>query len=404
VGTFNTGALTTFAMLTAFANGCTAMTGVEAVSNGVPAFKQPESRNAARTLVLMAVLAITMFSGISLLAYHFTIVPSDTETVTSQLARGIFGGRNAFYYAVQAATTMILVLAANTAFADFPRLSSVVARDRFMPRQFMNQGDKLAFSNGIVALSVAAAALIVIFDGDPHLLIPLYMIGVFLSFTLSQTGMVVRWRRLRTPGWQVQAAINGVGAVATFVVLIIVAMTKAVEGAWVVMLLIPILVLVFRQTKAHYDNVARQLSTNGETANLSPLGNIVVVPIAGVHRAVLAALRYAASVSNDVRAVYVNVNPEALAQLKRDWPLQAPHVKLVVLQSPYRSMTEPLLDYIDRVDRGAAGEFVTVVLPEFVVRHWWQHLLHNQSALALKASLLFRPNVVTTSVPFHLKE
>lgn len=404
VSTFNTGTLTTFAFLTAFANGCTAMTGVEAVSNGVPAFKEPESRNAARTLTLMAILAITMFVGISVLAYHFSIVPSDTETVTSQLARGIFGGRNVWYYLLQAATMMILVLAANTAFADFPRLSSVVARDRFMPRQFMNQGDKLAFSNGIVALSVAAAALIVIFNGDPHLLIPLYMIGVFISFTLSQAGMVIRWRRLRTAGWQTQALINGVGAVATLVVLIIVGVTKAVEGAWVVMLLIPILVVVFRLTKVHYDNVARQLSMKGADIDLSPRGNIVIVPIGGVHRAVMSALRYASSTSSDVRAVYVNVNPDSLAQLKRDWPVWGSEVKLVVLQSPYRSMTEPLLEYIDRMEKEHPDDYVTVVLPEFVVKHWWHHLLHNQSAFALKASLLFRPRVVTTSVPFHLAE
>ena len=404
VPTFNTGLVTTFALLTAFANGCTAMTGVEAVSNGVPAFKEPESRNAARTLVLMAALAITMFAGISVLAYHFSIIPSDTETVTSQLARGIFGGRNVFYYAIQASTMLILVLAANTAYADFPRLASVVARDRFMPRQFMNQGDKLAFSNGIVALSVAAGVLIVIFDGDPHLLIPLYMIGVFLSFTLSQFGMFLRWRRLRTPGWQTQALINGVGAIATGVVLVIVAITKAVEGAWVVMLLIPVLVIVFRQTKVHYDNVARQLSLAQIAVDTTPHGNIVVVPIGGVHRAVVEALRYASALSDDVRAVYVNVNPASLAQLKKDWPVWGSHVKLVVLQSPYRSMTEPLLDYIDRMEKEHPDDYITVVLPEFVVKHWWHHLLHNQSAMVLKAALLFRPRVVTTSVPFHLTE
>lgn len=402
VATFNTGTITLFALLTAFANGCTAMTGVEAVSNGVPAFKEPEAKNASATLVLMAALAITMFAGISVLAYHFSIVPSDTETVTSQLARGIFGGRNVLYYVTQAATMMILVLAANTAFADFPRLASVVARDRFMPRQFMNQGDKLAFSNGIVALSVAAAGLIIIFDGDPHLLIPLYMIGVFLSFTLSQAGMFIRWRRLRTPGWQAKAMLNGIGAVATGVVLVIVAITKSAEGAWVVLLLIPVLVVVFKQTKVHYDNVARQLSLTGVAVDTTPRRHIVIVPIGGVHRAVLEALRYASALSRDVRAVYVNVNTESLAALKRDWPTWGSNVKLVVLQSPYRSMTEPLLEYVDRMQKEHADDYITVVLPEFVVKHWWHHLLHNQSALTLKAALLFRPRVVTTSVPFHL--
>jgi amino acid transporter len=402
LATYGTGMLTAFALLTAFANGCTAMTGVEAVSDGVPAFREPESKHAAKTLVLMAILAITMFVGISVLAYHFTIVPSEKETVVSQLARGIFGGRNAFYYTIQAATMMILVLAANTAFADFPRLASIVARDRYMPRQFMNQGDKLAFSNGIIALAAAAAVLIVIFGGDPHLLIPLYMIGVFLSFTLSQTGMFLRWRRLRTPGWHISATINGIGALVTGIVLVIVAITKGVEGAWIVMILIPLLVLLFRETKVHYDNVADQLSLQGMAVDTTPHGHTVIVPIGGVHRAVIEALRYATALSKDVRAVYVNVNPESLAALKRDWPAWGSHVKLVVLQSPYRSLNEPLLEYIERIETERPDDFITVVLPEFVPRRWWHHLLHNQSALVLKTTLLFKKRVICTSVPFQL--
>lgn len=401
--TFDTGAITLFVLLSAFANGCTAMTGVEAVSDGVPAFKAPAARTATRTLGLMAVLAITMFTGISYLAHAYQIVPSETETVVSQIARGVFGGRNVFYYIVQGATMLILVLAANTAFADFPRLASIVARDRYMPRQFMNQGDKLAFSNGIVALSVAAGFLCVVFGGDPHALIPLYMIGVFLSFTLSQTGMFLRARRLREPGWRTSATISGIGGVVTFCVLIVVAVTKGLDGAWIVVVLIPVLSLVFRTTRTHYDSVAAQLSLTGMEVDTTPHGHIVIVPIGGVHRAVLEALRYASSLATDVRAVYVNVNPESLVALKRDWPQWGAHVKLVVLQSPYRSMTEPLLDYIDRVERENPEDYITVVLPEFVVKHWWHHLLHNQSAFTLKAALLFRPRVVTTSVPFHLK-
>ncbi len=406
IATYGTGigTLTAFAFLTAFANGCTAMTGVEAVSDGVPAFKEPESAHAARTLLLMAVLAVTMFVGISVLAYHFSIVPSARETVVSQLARGIFGGRNALYYTVQAATMLILVLAANTAFADFPRLASIVARDRYMPRQFMNQGDKLAFSNGIVALAAAAAVLIAVFGGDPHLLIPLYMIGVFLSFTLSQTGMFLRWRRLRTPGWQISAAINGIGAVVTGIVLVIVAITKGFEGAWIVMILIPLLVVLFRETKVHYDNVADQLSLTGMQVDTTPRGHTVIVPIGGVHRAVIEALRYATALSKDVRAVYVNVNPESLAALKRDWPAWGSHVKLVVLQSPYRSLNEPLLDYIERIENEHPDDYITVVLPEFVPKRWWHHLLHNQSALVLKTALLFKRRVICTSVPFQLSK
>ena len=402
--TLGASSITLFVLLSAFANGCTAMTGVEAVSDGVPAFKAPAARTATRTLGLMAVLAITMFTGISYLAHAYQVVPSETETVVSQIARGVFGGRNVFYYVVQGATMLILVLAANTAFADFPRLASIVARDRYMPRQFMNLGDKLSFSNGIVALSVAAGFLCVVFGGDPHALIPLYMIGVFLSFTLSQTGMFLRARRMREAGWRTSAAISGFGACVTFVVLIVVAVTKGLDGAWIVVVLIPVLSMVFRTTRSHYDSVASQLSLTGLEVDTTPHGHIVIVPIGGVHRAVIEALRYASSLAKDVRAVYVNVNPESLVALKRDWPQWGSHVKLVVLQSPYRSMSEPLLDYIDRLEREHPEDYITVVLPEFVVKHWWHHLLHNQSAFTLKAALLFRPRVVTTSVPFHLKQ
>jgi amino acid transporter len=402
--TFNTGALGMFVLLTAFANGCTALTGVEAVADGVPLFKEPPARNAARTLVLMAGLGVTMFIGLTFLAHAYQVIPSETETVVSQLARGVFGGRNVFYYAVQAATMLILILAANTAFAGFPTLASIVARDRYMPRQFANLGDKLAFSNGIVALSLGAATLIILFGGDQHRLIPLYMIGVFLSFTLSQTSMVLRTTRLREAGWQISAAISGFGALLTFLVLIIVTITKTLEGAWIVLVLIPILVTVFKLTRSHYESVAQQLSLTNLDVDTTPHGHIVIVPIGGVHRAVIEALRYASALAKDVRAVYVNVNPESLVQLKKDWPVWGSHVKLVVLQSPYRSMTEPLLDYIDRMEKEHPDDYITVVLPEFVVKHWWHHLLHNQSALTLKAALLFRPRVVTTSVPFHLTQ
>jgi len=299
---------------------------------------------------------------------------------------------------------LILILAANTAFAGFPTLASIVARDRYMPRQFANLGDKLAFSNGIVALSLGAATLIIAFGGDQHRLIPLYMIGVFLSFTLSQTSMVLRTVRLKEPGWTMSAAVSGFGALLTMVVLVIVTMTKTLEGAWIVIALIPVLVTVFKLTRTHYESVGEQLSLANVEVDTTPHGHIVIVPIGGVHRAVIEALRYASALAKDVRAVYVNVNPESLVQLKKDWPVWGSHVKLVVLQSPYRSMTEPLLDYIDRMEKEHPDDYINVVLPEFVVKHWWHHLLHNQSALTLKAALLFRPRVVTTSVPFHLSE
>jgi amino acid transporter len=394
--------LTLFLLLTAFANGCTAMTGVEAVSNGVPAFRPPESKNAASTMLMMAALSIAMFLGITLLAEAYRIIPSEQETVVSQLARGVFGERGPAYYAVQAATMLILVLAANTAYADFPRLASILARDRYVPRQFMNQGDRLAFSNGIVGLSVFAAILLVVFGGDTHALIPLYMIGVFVSFTLSQAGMVVHWWRLRGPGWRSSATVNGLGALVTGIVLLVVATTKAREGAWIILLLIPVNVAFFRITRRHYDGVASQLSLRG----WSPRGlrhNTVLVPISGIQRAVVEAIDYAKSLSPDVRAVYVNIDQAATDQLKSQWPQWGESVPLVVLDSPYRSLMEPLLEYIEHVYEERPDDYVTIVLPEFVPARWWHHLFHNQRALLIKGALLFKPNTVVTSVPFHLR-
>ena len=394
--------LTLFLLLTAFSNGCTAMTGVEAVSNGVPAFKPPESKNAAATMLTMAVLAITMFLGITLLSQVYQILPSERETVVSQLARAVFGGRGIAYYAVQAATMLILVLAANTAYADFPRLTSILARDRFVPRQFMNQGDRLAFSNGIVGLSVFAGILLIIFGGDTHALIPLYMIGVFVSFTLSQAGMVVHWRKEGGPGWRTSAAVNGVGALVTGIVLVVVAMTKAHEGAWIIMLLIPLNVLLFNVTRRHYDAVAAQLSMRGWSAQRRRK-NTVLVPVSGVIRPVAEALEYAKTLSDDVRAVYVAIDPAATEQLRGMWERYENGVPLVLLGSPYRSLMEPLLEYIEQIAKDRPEDYVTIVLPEFVPARWWHHLFHNQRALLIKGALLFKPNTVVTSVPFHLR-
>ncbi|HZJ32875.1 MAG TPA: APC family permease [Vicinamibacterales bacterium] len=390
-----------FMLLTAFSNGCTALTGVEAVSNGVPAFRPPESRNAAQTLIAMAVMSITMFMGITLLAHAYGIVPNDTETVVSQIARATFGGRGWPYYFVQASTMAILVLAANTAYADFPRLASILARDRFLPRQFMNQGDRLAFSNGILILSVLGGTLLVVFGGDTHSLIPLYMIGVFVSFTLSQAGMVLHWRRMRTPRWRTSAAINGFGAAVTGVVLLIVATTKAAEGAWIIILMIPVLVTIFEVTRRHYDHVATDLTLRGWCPE-PPGRHVVLVPIGGVQRAVVKALRYAQMLADDVRAVYVEIDPASTDAVRVLWPTWGQGVRLVVLDSPYRSLMEPLLEYIEHIQAEDPHGHVTVILPEFVPRRLWQHLLHNQHALLIKGALLFKPNVVVTSVPFHL--
>jgi amino acid transporter len=395
--------LTVFLLLTAFANGCTAMTGVEAVSNGVPAFHPPESKNASATLIAMATLAILMFVGITVLAHAYKVVPTAAESGISQLGRAIFGGPNILYYLLQAGTTLILVLAANTAYADFPRLASIVSRDRYLPRQFMNQGDRLAFSNGILVLSTFAAILIIAFRGDTQSLLPLYMIGVFVSFTLSQAGMVIHWRKTREAGWKTSAFINGFGALVTGIVLIIVAVTKTLEGAWIVLLLIPLIVTIFKATHRHYQHVASELTLKGYQPQ-ARLHNTVLIPIGGLQRAVVEALRYAETLSDDVRAIYVDVNSAQTEQLRRDWTAWGGRVQLVVLPSPFRSLMEPLLEYIEQAADEKANDYVTVILPEFVPARWWQHLLHNQTSLLIKGALLFRPNIVVTSVPFHLSK
>lgn len=397
--------LTTLLLLGAFSNGCAALTGIEAISNGVPAFKKPEAKNAATTLVWMAVLLTAMFLGTSLMAFLYHVHPHANETVISQFARIMFtGGLGWFYYVVQAATAAILVLAANTSFADFPRLSSLLARDRFLPRQFANRGDKLVFSNGIIILAVFSGALVVVFGGDTSRLIPLYAVGVFLSFTLSQLGMVRHWYATKSPRWKKSIVVNAVGAVATFVVLCVFIITKFVHGAWIVVVVIPLLVALFRAIHQHYLSVAKQLSIEG-LEQLHPLRHSVIVPISGLHRGVITALEYAKSISrdNNLTAVYVDFDEEATAKLREKWERWGTGVELVVLPSPYRELTRPLLKYIKRLERQEHDDVITVVLPEFIPAKWWQHMLHNQSSLLLKAALLFREGVIVTSVPYHLK-
>lgn len=449
--------LTMFLLLGAFSNGCAALTGIEAISNGVQAFKKPEARNAATTLVWMALLLTTMFLGTSIMAYLYHVHPKQSETVISQFARIMFTGPFAwFYYVVQAATAAILVLAANTAFADFPRLSSLLARDRFLPRQFANRGDRLVFSNGIVILAVFSGLLVMFFGGDTSRLIPLYAVGVFLSFTLSQSGMVVHWLRERAklrvsksdtgtlphqtaPGktdthdgpqalpdieleneeihrsyfvtdevtapsnWKKSIVINAVGAVATFIVLCVFIATKFIHGAWIVVVVIPLLVLLFKTIHNHYVMVAKQLSVDGLEA-LRPIKHRVIVPISGIHRGVVCALEYARSIAPErVEAVYVDFEEEATAKLKEKWEHWSAGIQLVVLPSPYRELTRPLIRYIHRLARQNGDDMITVVLPEFIPAKWWQHILHNQSSLLLKGSLLFKRGVIVTSVPYHLE-
>lgn len=398
-------ALTLFLILRAFASGCTALTGIEAIADGVPIFKKPEADNAGRTLLWMAGILVSMFLGITFLARQYHILPLEGETVVSQLGRQVLGNSPA-YYLLQAATALILLLAANTSFADFPRLSMWMAQDRFLPRQLANLGDRLVYVNGIGLLGLLASALVMIFGASTHRLIPLYAVGVFISFTLSQLGMVCRWLRTRTPGWRHLAAINAVGATATGVVLVVVAATKFLHGAWIILTLIPLLILGFLTIHRHYQVLAEQLSLEQEWPE--PVHrHTVIVPIAGLHRGVVKALRYAQVLGGDLHVVTVEIDPEETRHLLERFRKYFPRVSVDVLPSPYRSVIDPLVEYIDRfVDE--EDHYVTVVIPEFVPRRLWQHLLHNQTAWILRFSLRYsRPGWrgrfrIITDVPFYL--
>jgi amino acid transporter len=462
-----------FLVLRAFSSGCTALTGVEAVTDGVPAFRPPEAKNAAKVLALLGAILIAMFLGITFLAFRLHVVPFPVEgteaahrhTVVSQIAHAVFG-QTWPYYIVQAATAMILILAANTAFVDFPRLSMFLAQDRLLPRQFANVGDRLVYSNGIVFLTLLSILTVLAFGASTHHLIPLYALGVFLSFTLSQSGMVVRWWRLRPPGWQWGALISGVGAVATFVVLVIIAVTKfmagdpirvfplttllgiwaivtligfvllsmwhrwmgkwfaalstvgfalylavtkddplhALEihlGAWLVMAAIPCVVWMCFRINAHYKEVAEHL-TMERYRPVPDFSHTVLVLVGGLHRGIMPAIHYGRSLGDDVRGVYVEIEPEKTADVLQRWQKWVPDVPLVVLESPYRSLTGPLLRYIDSVERERQDDVVTVIIPEFVTTKWWTTLLHGQNGLVLKWALLFKKGVVVTNVRYYL--
>ena len=396
--------LTLFLILRAFASGCTALTGIEAIADGVPIFKPPEADNAGKTLLIMVTILSSIFLGITFLAHHFAVLPREGETVVSQIARIVFDG-SPLYYLVQFATALILLLAANTSYSDFPRLSMWMARDGFLPRQFANLGDRLVYSNGIVALGVLASLLVIFFGASTHALIPLYAVGVFISFTLSQTSMVRRWFTLRTPGWQVKAFFNGIGALATGIVLIVIAATKFIHGAWIVLALIPVLVRMFLAIRTHYDHVAEQLTV--EKRPPQPVKqHTVIVPVGDVHRGVLKAMNYAMALGGTLKPVYIDITPERTKRVKEKWQRHFPDVDLIILPSPYRSVIGPLVDFIDSHIQ-EEGHYVTVVIPEFVPAKWWHNLLHNQTAWALRVALLYRRNWqgrfrILTSVPFYL--
>jgi amino acid transporter len=394
----------TFLVLHAFASGGAVMTGIEAISDRTQAFRQPAVRNAKVTLVWLSVLLGALFLSITALSHVLGLVPQQGKTSISMLSSAVFGDSH-WFYLVQASTALILVMAANTAYADFPRLSSLLAKDRYLPRQLASLGDRLVFSNGILGLSAAAIFLLVVFKGDTHKLIPLYTVGVFLSLALSQSGMVLRHLRKRDKRWVRSLCFNALGAVTTSVVLLVIASTKFNEGAWMVVALIPVLVLLFARINAHYKAVGRELSLSEQSppAALTPIQHTVIVPISGIHRGVVDALRYAISISDDVRACYVEIDSETTERVKAEWTKWAHEVPFVVLKSPYRSVIAPLLEYIDDVEQTTHGDMITIIIPEFVTRKWRYHLLHNQTALLIRAALMFRKGKVVTSVRYHLK-
>ena len=403
--------LTLFLMLRAFASGGAALTGVEAISDGVPAFKPPEWINAQKTLTAMVVILAITFSGITYLANRMAIVPGvpdgvhDPETVVSQIAHGVFG-QTPMYYAVQYATFLILFLAANTAYSDFPRLAYFLGRDKFLPHQFTFRGDRLAYSVGIVVLGIASSVVLWGFGGSISRLIPLYAFGVFSAFTLSQSGMVMRWWRRREPGWQRSIIFNGVGALATFLVLLVVATTKFTDGAWMVVVLLPLEVLLFRGIHAHYTQAANELAAE-TPIDPEEISHQVIVPIASLNQVALQTLAYARSIARGpedvVSAVHITDDPTEAERLQEQWEEWQCGVQLTIIESPYRSLVGPLLAYIDAMHAQHPGKTLTVVLPEMVPAHWWEQVLHNQTALRLKAALLFRPGVVVADVPYHLK-
>ncbi len=406
--------LSIFLILRSFATGCSAMTGVEAISNGIPAFKKPETHNAAITLTWMAVILGTLFFGITVLAMTYGVEANanSNPTVVAQIAMKVFTGPLVFMFPVfQIATLGILTLSAETSYSDFPRLASLLARDRFLPSQFAFRGDRLAFSVGIVFLAVLAALLLVVFRGNTDQLINLFAIGVFISFTLSQAGMVRHWYRLRAEDktWRRSMLINGAGAVTTALVAIVISVTKFVEGAWIVVLLIPIIVFTFKSINKHYEHYERE-RTSDIPLHPGDIHHRIIVPVDRLDRASLQSLSYARSISPHVTVVHIAVDDEEVDRVKASWEhwqkrlLDDDETHLLIIESPYRSLLRPLLAYIDTIKLRHPEDTITVILPEYVVIHWWEYFLHNQTGFRLKAALLFRPGIVVIDIPEHLRD
>lgn len=404
--------LTPFLVLHTFAAGCTALTGVEAISNGVTIFNPPETKNANQTMATMTILMGMLFLGTVGLTQYLAVVAGAQETILSALARRVFG-LGVLYLAIQSATLLVLVVAANTSYVGFPRLASLVARDGYLPRQLSFLGDRLVFSNGILLLAGLAGFLIILFGGDTHLLIPLFAVGAFLAFTMSQAGMVVHWLRQRGSSWLLKVFMNGLGTLVTGIALSIIAISRFVDGAWIVIFLIPLLVLTFRTVHNHYQHTREQLTLTGLPPSLTPLPEPrIVLPISGVHRGVIEALRYARSISDNVTAVFVEIDTgsgDFTRKRWEEWGLDQ-DVPLVVVPSPYRSVIGPFLDFLDETDQEHNdGQLASVLLPEFVPARWWQSLLHNQTAMMLKLALTYRRQRMNKiraiiDVPMHLRE
>jgi amino acid transporter len=412
--------LTPFLVLHAFANGTSALTGVEAISNGITAFKEPRSRNAGITLIWMSAILGSLFLGISFLAMHIGAVPSEKETVISQLTRTAMGGRGIFYLATIAATSVILIMACNTSFAGFPRLSAMMAADGFLPRQMTYRGSRLVYSRGIIVLALIASLLIIIFDASVTGLIPLYAIGVFLAFTLSQAGMARRWWKIGrlqpgqeirergstltyVPGWKSKMIINGLGAICTTIVVIVFSATKFFEGAWIVLILVPLMVITLQGIHRHYQRLAQNLSLENFGEPPPVPRHRILLPISSVHRGTLAALRYAQMLSEDVTAVHVSIDPQEAEVVRQAWGLWGKGVRLVILESPYRMFLEPLIQYIDMIAaQRQPNETITIVVPQFVPKRWYYNLLHTQTAMMLRLILLFKKGIVITDVPYQV--
>jgi amino acid transporter len=399
--------ITTFLLLKAFASGCSALTGVEAISNAIPNFKNPAPKNAAKTLLLMGGILAVLFTGTVFMAYYYGIVPNSQETVVSQIAHHTFG-RNFMYYFIQGTTALILVLAANTGFSAFPQLAFNLARDKYIARMFTMRGDRLGYSNGIITLGIASILLIIAFRGRTEALIPLYAVGVFLPFTLAQSGMLVKWVREKPKGWMAKLITNFIGALISFTVLMIFFITKFTQ-VWPVLIFLPLIVLFFLRIKRHYDRVGDQLriQPKEKAKAIQIKGNVLIVPVAGITQVVENTINYAKSLDPDILlAVYVAFDREQEKRFEEQWKIWQPDVRLVTLHSYYRSIIQPLTKFIDTIEHKAAESSycVTVLIPQFIPKKRWHDILHNQSSLMIRAYLLYRKNVIVTTVPYHLKK